>query len=47
MKIITSETIAYLSFYSDEMENTHVAREIKLIPSSNPTKLLIHLQQTL
>lgn len=47
MKIITGETIAYLSVYSNDMENLIVARGIKLIPSSNPTKLLIHHQQTL
>lgn len=48
MKIITGgETVAYLSVYPNEMENMYVAWEIKLIPSSNGTKLLTHQQWTL
>lgn len=47
MKIIAGEIVAYLSVYPNEMEAMHVAWEIKLIPSSNGTKLLIHLEQTL
>lgn len=48
MKIITTgETVAYLSVYPNEMGNMYVAWEIKLIPSSNGAKLLIHQQCTL
>lgn len=47
MKIITGEIIVYSSIYPNEMENMHVVWEIKLIFSSNGTKLLIHQQQTL